>query len=196
MSRATSLYFQYSQPACRGGAACWARFQFFISPDIFNISKSHFGKYDSRHTSLSLLCLCLRWNGFFPHHLTRQQRGAFSAPCRVMISISNRLSVLFFCGSFRGHWMVAEWPWSWIHAPKWYSDHSLVGWCWYLVQRRFITYSFPPIYSPFHHCFCSERCYFCTFGGWLVACRAIMVAVGESYDLTLWQEIITLFTVQ
>lgn len=28
------------------------------------------------------------------------------------------------------------------------------------------------------------------FGGWLVACGATVVAVEESYDLTLWQEII------
>ncbi len=39
-----------------------------------------------------------------------------------MISISNRLSVLFFRSSFRGDWIVAEWPWSWIHAPHWYSN--------------------------------------------------------------------------
>lgn len=68
-------------------------------------------------------CACvLRWNGFFPHHLTQQQRSTFLAPCRVMISISNRLPVLFFCGSFRGDWMVAQWPWTWMGAPKWYSN--------------------------------------------------------------------------
>lgn len=46
-----------------------------------------------------------------------------------MISISNRLSVLFFCRSFRGDWMAAEWPWSWMHSPKWYSNmrQQLVG---------------------------------------------------------------------
>lgn len=59
-----------------------------------------------------------------------------------------------------------------------WGNNSLVGWRWYSVQRRFITYSFPPIYSSFHHCFCSESCYFCTFGGWLVACGAIVVAVA------------------
>lgn len=38
-------------------------------------------------------------------------------------------SVLFFCSSFRGDWMVAEWPWSWMHAPKWYSNmrQQLIG---------------------------------------------------------------------
>lgn len=66
--------------------------------------------------------LFLQWNGFFPHHLTQQQRGAFSAPFRVMISISNRLSVLFFRSSFRGDWTVAEWPWSRTHAPKRHSN--------------------------------------------------------------------------
>lgn len=30
------------------------------------------------------------------------------------------------------------------------------------------------IYSSFHHCFRSERCYFSTFGEGVVACRAIM----------------------
>lgn len=81
------------------------------------------------HIPESVVCLCLRWNGFFPHHLTQQQQGAFSAPCRVMISISNRLSVLFFRSSFRGEWMVAEWPWSWMLAPKWYSNmrQQLIG---------------------------------------------------------------------
>lgn len=72
-----------------------------------------------------------------------------------------------------------------------WGNNPSVGWRWYLVQRRFITYSLPPICSSFHQCFCGERCYFCTFVGGLVACRAITVAVAESCDPTLWQEIIT-----
>ncbi len=58
------------------------------------------------------------------------------------------------------------------------------------AEEVYYPYSFAPIYSSFHRRFCSERCYFCTFGGGSVARGAITVAVAESYDLTLWQEII------
>lgn len=161
-------------------------FFLLILPDILNISESHFGKWDSCHTPVSLQCSCL------------QQKWLLSTPSNTATTAAR-----YLC-SPRGHDLnIKQTPCSVFGRPcrstvtiihndtAARGSNALVAWCWYLVQRRFITYSFPPIYPSFHHSFCSERCYFHTFCGWLVACGAIVAAVVESYDITLWQEIIT-----
>lgn len=110
-----------------------------------------------------------------------------------MISISNRCSVfvLFFFPPVFRRWLNGSWVT--MNAPKHCNmSQQLIGVLTLIfsAEEVYYPYSFAPIYSSFHHCFCSERCYFCTFGGGSVARRAITVAVAESYDLTLWREII------
>lgn len=102
--------------------------------------------------------------------------------CFVFLFFSRR--------SFRGDWTVAEWPWTLQKHRN--MSQQLIGVLTLIfsAEEVYYPYSFAPIYSSFHRCFCSERCYFCAFGGGSVACGAITVAVAESYDLTPWQGII------
>lgn len=111
-----------------------------------------------------------------------------------MISISNRLSFLFFCRSFRGYWMVAEWPWSCIHVPKWCSNmrQQLIGGLMLLFSAEKVYYlQLSTDLLSLSSLFLQWKVLFLHIW-WLVSSLwAIVVAVAERYDLTLWQGIIT-----